>query len=203
MRKRFMVIGYRLFFAFLALAAMGVQLSQSINHGRSVVNFFSFFTIESNIVAAFVFVLSSAMLLQDKKDDKLSLLRGAAVLYMTTTGIVYILLLSGLEDTLQTSVAWVNVVVHYIMPAAVFLDWFLCLPRKRIHFTHALWWLIFPLAYVAYSLIRGPIVDWYPYPFLDPRTHGYAMVFGTSVGMAIAVIGLTALLSFSTHIRRK
>ena len=51
--------------------------------------------------------------------------------------------------------------------------------------------LVYPVAYGAYSLIRGPIVDWYPYPFLDPRVHGYPyvtvmMIFVAIVGLALA-----------------
>lgn len=203
MRKRFIVAGYRLLFAVLTLVAMGVQLHQSVLNGGSIVNFFSFFTIESNLIAAFVFVLSGVALLQDKQDDKLALLRGATALYMTTTGIVYVLLLSGLEASLQTAVPWINAVVHYIMPAVVFLDWFICLPQQRVRFVRALWWLVFPVCYVIYSLIRGPLAHWYPYPFLDPRAHGYAMVAGMSIGIAGAAIGLTAGLSFATYLRRK
>ena len=36
----------------------------------------------------------------------------------------------------------------------------------------ALWWTAFPLTYAAYSLLRGPLVDWYPYGFLNPTTDG-------------------------------
>ena len=33
-------------------------------------------------------------------------------------------------------------------------------------------WLVFPAAYLIYSLIRGPATEWHPYPFLDPRSAG-------------------------------
>ncbi len=54
-------------------------------------------------------------------------------------------------------------------------------------------WLIFPLVYVIYSLIRGPYVDWYPYPFLDPRAGGYDGVAAYAAGIAIAM-GIICLL---------
>lgn len=44
------------------------------------------------------------------------------------------------------------------------------------------------MVYVIYSLIRGPIVDWYPYPFLDPAKAGsYAGIAAYSVGIAIGI----------------
>ena len=49
-------------------------------------------------------------------------------------------------------------------------------PVRRIGFRTALPWLGVPLVYVAYSLLRGPLVDWYPYPFLDPADGGYGRV---------------------------
>jgi hypothetical protein len=37
-------------------------------------------------------------------------------------------------------------------------------------------WLIFPLAWLAFTLIRGAVDNWYPYPFLDPDNGGYRSV---------------------------
>ena len=53
--------------------------------------------------------------------------------------------------------------------------------------SNALWlWLLFPAIYLAGTLIRGPMVDWYPYPFLDPRGEGgFPSVAAYSVGVLI------------------
>lgn len=50
----------------------------------------------------------------------------------------------------------------------------------------------------VYSLVRGAVMDWYPYPFLDPRRDGgYPAVFGFSlmilVGFLLVVWLLTEL----------
>ncbi|WP_433526307.1 Pr6Pr family membrane protein [Nocardia pseudovaccinii] len=50
--------------------------------------------------------------------------------------------------------------------------------------------LVYPLGYGAYTLIRGPIVDWYPYPFLDPRHQGYVSM---AMGPVVLVIGFALL----------
>jgi hypothetical protein len=190
--KRWLVVAYRLGFALLAIAAMAYQLREQINDDHSVVNFFSFFTIQSNIIAAALLIYSALRSPDRPPSPTLDLVRGAATLYMTTTGIVYSLLLSG-EDV-QTAIDWVNTVVHYVMPIVVLLDWLIDPPRTRLEWRKALIWLSFPLVWTVYTLIRGPIVDWYPYPFIDPNhpdTDGWGRVFVNSVVIAIGIIALT------------
>ena len=41
----------------------------------------------------------------------------------------------------------------------------------------------------AYTLVRGEVVDWYPYPFVDVSRIGYDGVLGRSV---VLVIGFAA-----------
>ena len=46
-----------------------------------------------------------------------------------------------------------------------------------------------------YSLIRGPIAKWYPYPFMDASVHGYPTVLLTSVIIAVVLAGITAVIA--------
>jgi hypothetical protein len=49
---------------------------------------------------------------------------------------------------------------------------------------------------MLYSLIRGPIADWYPYPFLNPdENEGYLGVATTPITITIALIGLVLLVT--------
>lgn len=190
----------RLIFATLTLAAVWTQLSLGLRREDFIVaNFFSFFTIESNLIAALVFLATGFAALQLAEVGRFAMLRGAATLYMTTTGVIYFLLLRGLEASLQTPVPWINTVLHYVTPLAVLADWFIAPPDRRVSFRRALVWLLFPVAYVAYSLVRGPLVGWYPYPFLDASTQGYARVAVTSLVMFAGLVGLTALLTVRTR----
>jgi hypothetical protein len=69
------------------------------------------------------------------------------------------------------------------------LDWVIDPPRRTISFRQAVWWLLYPLGFLAYSLIRGPIADWYPYPFLDPDENGgYPGVLATCLAIAAGVL---------------
>jgi hypothetical protein len=128
----------------VGLAALVVALVQSTG---TVANFFSFFTVQSNILAV-VLLLGGG--LADPRPPRWAYFRGAVTLYMVITGIVYAVL-------------------------------------PRIRAATALGWLAFPLLYLAHSLIRGPIAQFYPYPFLDPRPHGYDHVIGYAVVLAIGM----------------
>ncbi len=176
---------YRVAFALLAFAAIVYQLSTGVARGDfDVGNFFSFFTIESNIVAALVLLVTA--IIGGTPSPRRDLIRGAAVTYMATTGVVYGLLLSGYTDALQTPVPWVNDVLHRLMPLVLVTDWLLAPPGPGLIYRRALVWMIFPLAYLAYSLVRGTLVGWYPYPFLDPgKVGGYAGVALYAIGIAL------------------
>ncbi len=191
---------YRLFFASLALAAVGVQLALSLRRETfSVPNFFSFFTIESNLIAAFAFFVTGVAALRSAGREQFAMLRGLATLSMTMTGVIYFLLLRELEASLQTPIPWVNMVLHYVMPLAVLADWFIDPPSRRVRFGESLRWVLFPAAYVFYSLLRGALVNWYPYPFLNPDEQGYARIAVTCAVMLVAVVGLAALLAARTR----
>ncbi len=191
---------FRLFFALLTLAALGTQLSLGLQRDTfSVANFFSFFTIQSNLIGSAVFLFTGFAALRAADTDRFAMFRGAATLYLTMTGIIYFLLLRGLEASLQTPVPWVNTVLHYLMPAALLVDWLVAPPGQKITFRRALRWALFPAAYVFYSLIRGPIVGWYPYPFLDVSENSYRQIALTSVVMLVGVVGITGLLVTRTR----
>jgi hypothetical protein len=203
MHKRFFVAGYRFFFGALAVAAIMVQFLHEFDRlGHFPVNFFQFFTIQSNILAAVIFLIAGVGALLQKRNNTFAFLRGAATVYMTMTGVVYVLLLSGL-GTLQTTIPWVNHVLHHIMPVVVLTDWFIDPPLRRITFYKALAWLTFPLAYLVYSLIRGSIVGWYPYPFLDPREHGYGRVAVMSLIIALGATTVVWLVAWVTRYANK
>ena len=196
MTKKHILISYKTFFALLGFSAIVTEIATIVERGRFIpANFFSFFTIESNIFAVVVFLMSALAIASGKQGRGLTMLRGAATLYMVTTGIVFALLLAGIEGIVLTAVPWDNMVLHYLIPVAALVDWFIDPPKSRIRFKKALVWMVFPLTYVAYSLIRGPFVDWYPYPFLNPATNGYGGVAVVSVGIATTVLVLIWLLT--------
>ncbi|WP_211785877.1 Pr6Pr family membrane protein [Kitasatospora atroaurantiaca] len=192
----------RLVFGLLAAVALGIQGYHVSTQGASMSNFFSYFTILSNM-AGVVVLLTGGVLGLLGRPGVPDGVRGAVVLYMTITGLVYAVLLSGYHLPLE--IIWVNTVVHKIMPLVYLVDWLAAPPRRRIAYRTALTWLAFPFLYLAYSLIRGPIVHWYAYPFLDPaRSGGYGRIAGACTLMTVAfVLVAAALVRAGNALRRR
>jgi hypothetical protein len=183
----------RISFALLTVAAIVGQLSASWDRDTfSLANFFSFFTIQSNILAALILLVGAwAGFRKLETLPAWELIHGAAVAYMTTTFIVFAALLSGLPDDLDLTEPWVNFVLHQLIPVVILLDWLISPPYHRLTVRRALVWAVYPIAYCAYSLIRGPIVDWYPYPFLNPdEAGGYLGVVAYAIGIAVLFVGI-------------
>lgn len=186
---------YRLFFGALGLSAIITEMVVLGGRGTfAPSNFFSFFTIQSNILASITLIAGAAALLTGKPALHV-LWRGAVTLYMIVTGIIFAALLSGLDAGVLTAVPWDNTVLHYIMPIAVFGDWLLDRPRQQLPFKRVSVWLAYPLAYLIYTLARGHFVGWYPYPFLNAAEKGYVSVGVVSLGVTVVVLGLAWIVS--------
>ena len=167
------VRGLRLAAAGLGIAALATALVQSTG---SVANFFSLLHGSRATSSRSWSSLGGAAWLT-RRPRGWAYFRGAVTLYMVITGIVYALLLSDVDVQLTTM--WVNEVLHEILPLFLLVR----LARRPAvapdPAAKALGWLAFPLLFLAYSLIRGPIAHFFPFPFLDPRPHGYDHVIGS------------------------
>ena len=193
-----LIRSYRGVGALLILVAVGYQVNSGLEAGHwHAVNYFSYFTILSNLIAAGV-LLWGALRRGGPPSETFQLLRGAAVLYMATTGIVYALVLSGKPPP----IAWVNTVVHQLMPVVVALDWVIDPPGVPLSFRRTLLWMGFPVAYIAYTLIRGASVDWYPYFFVDPRrAGGYPRVAVSCLAVGVGIIALALCIAWIANRR--
>lgn len=161
-------------------------------------NFFSFFTIESNILATVVLVMAIGLSLLKQSPRWFSVLRAVATTFMVTTGIVYNLLLRGIELQEGATLGWSNEILHLWGPLYMLLDWLFAPGRHRLEWKHIATIVAFPIVWAVYTLVRGantydPLLDggWYPYPFLNPETsaNGYLSV-AFYVILIAAVIGL-------------
>ena len=138
------------------------------------------------------------------------LLKGAATVYISITGLVYNLILAKAlaASPLPPGTIIVpliggtlsNDLVHIIAPLMAVLDWLLLDVHGRLRWQYPLRWLVYPLAYLAFILIRGLLVHGpfvypnlhYPYPFLNVDKIGYSGVALNTViyGIAFWLIGL-------------
>lgn len=192
--KRTILVGARLFFGLLTLGAIVAQLTVQIRLRFSLVNFFSYFTNLSNILAAVVLLTGAIALLTHREPAATTdTIRGAVVAAMAVVGIVFGALLRDVD--LGSLMPWVNVVLHYIMPVVMVADWLILPPRSRLSTRQLAYWLIFPAVYLVYTLVRGARVGFYPYPFLNPaKVNGYGVVALYCVAIAVAFVIVSWLL---------
>lgn len=156
-----------------------------------VIRVVSFFTIQSNLLSG---VVSAQLALRPDRDGAgWRVLRLAALFGITVTGIVYSTVLAAVHQPNGAAETLVNTIVHYLVPVLMVLGWLLFGPRPRIERATVLRSLLFPVLWLGYTLVRGAIWKWYPYPFLDVPTHGYPRVLLNSVGVTVVFALLAAL----------
>ncbi len=197
-----MVAALRLAFGLLVLAAVGTQLVQHVRSGYNIVNFFSYFTNLSNLFAAVVLLMGAAASWTGSRPPG-DLARAIAVVNMAVVGVVFAILLRNVD--LGDLRPWVNTVLHYVMPCVVVIDWLLSPPKAKLGLKPFLRVLVIPVLYIGYVLVRGSLVQWYPYPFLNPmNVGGYSGVTAYVVGIAAAfIIAAGALLAIGNRPGRK
>ncbi len=170
---------YRLSMGVLIFVAIASQVVfGNYPDTTSIVHFFSYFTVLSNLLMAGLLVTLGL----DRCDPKeLDGVRGATALYLLMTGLGFVFLLNGSNQEL---LGWVNIVLHYVAPVVMMLDWLL-IRSSRITFYRGLRWLIFPTLYLIYTYGRGSLLNWYPYTFLNPQVIGWKGVAAYLIGLII------------------
>ncbi|WP_280472475.1 Pr6Pr family membrane protein [Nocardia cyriacigeorgica] len=178
-----------------AVALVWIPLRNLGDSGFSIANYFSYFTIQSNVLGVVVLLVGALL---DPADRRWQAIRGASTLYLLITGVVYAVLLANIDVMLTDR--WINDVLHRLLPLVMVLDWVLVPAALGLTGRLLGGLLIYPAVYGAYTLIRGPVVDWYPYPFLDPREQGYVslviglvVLTGVFALLAVAVVALGGL----------
>ena len=179
--------------ASVAIVAIFVQAKTLADAGAlNVVNYFSYFTIQSNLIGIAVLLIMAAVGSRHRPVG-LEGLRGAATVYLTITFVVVLALLQDIDVGLQ--LGWVDVVLHKVTPVVIVLDWLIDPPYMPISWRRALTWLAYPLVWLGYTLVRGAIVDWYPYPFLNPANGGYGQV--ATIVAVILIAGAVVCLFYA------
>lgn len=108
-------------------------------------------------------------------------LRGCAAFALVMTGLIYALLVAKPGEMQRWDLPWWNLTQHRYLPIVALVEWLVVRMAVRGRWTRPLWWLCYPLAFLAYTWIRGAFAHWYPYGFLDPtRDGGWPAVLQTT-----------------------
>lgn len=152
-------------------------------------NMFTFFTVQSNIlvgVSTLLLAIAAA-----RPTTVFRTLRLTALVGITLTFIVFHFALSDLQDlTGQAAVA--DFLLHSASPLLCVSGWLLFGPRGQTTRTVVVLSLVFLVAWGVFTLGRGEIVGWYPYPFMDPTENGSLRVAINLVLVGATFVGLSA-----------
>jgi uncharacterized membrane protein len=194
--------------AVLVLAALGVQIAVAVHAsaqppGHAVgtlagtavagrlVRVFSFFTIQSNVLSAITSALLAANPARDGTVFRVA--RLDALLGITVTGIVYSTVLARVHEPKGWEQVSTNAAFHYVVPVMMVLGWLLFGPRPRIDATVVGWSLLWPVLWFGYTVAHGEATRWWPYPFVDAATHGYARVLLNALIVTAVLAGVAAV----------
>ena len=156
-----------------------------------IIRVFSFFTILSNLLCG---IVSAQLAARPDRDGPIwRVVRLAALFGITVTGIVYSTVLAQVHQPNGLSETLVNALVPFVVPIMMIVGWLAFGPRPRIDAGTVLWSLLFPALWMLYTLVRGAIWKWYPYPFVDVTTHGYARVAFNAILVVLVLAAVAAL----------
>lgn len=144
-----------------------------------IVNFFSYFTVLSNVTVAVTTGLLAVRL--DRPSTLFRTLRLDGLVAIAVTGVVFHLALSDLQE-LTGWPAFADFVLHTLSPFLAVVGWGVFGPRGALSPRIVLLAVSAPVVWIIYTLIRGANVqdrfgnDYYPYPFMNVQEHGYPVV---------------------------
>jgi len=171
---------------YLSLMAAGAM---GISQGEGIVRFFSGFGVQANSLAVLVLTVFA---IKGSRDEWLvhPFVRSAVAVYTLLSAVIFIVLPRrfGFLGTIW----WCgDAMLYLVVPAGYLAFWFACVRKSGLRWYDPLLWLIYPLFYLGFVLVRGKMTGFYQYPFLDAKALGYAGVAANTAGLLIvcAAIG--------------
>ena len=178
--------------------AITMQASMFAGRGfaGSIVFYLSFFTILTNIGAALVY---SAVLTGRPGRFGSPRVRAGVAVAIAVVMIVYATILARLWQPAGLFLLC-DVLLHYVTPV-LYLTWWLCSGADgSARWRDLLWWLVYPLLYLAWVIIRAPFAGEVPYPFLDTTTNGVGSVAISSLSMLGLFLLVSAIVLVADHV---
>ncbi len=160
--------------------------------GETLIRFFSYFTILTNTLCAVYFTAAFFERSWTRQPGWLT----ALTLYIFVVGLVYQLVLRKLWEPTGLQ-QWVDELLHSVNPLLVFFYWIAYERKHELKYSMVPGWLIYPLVYLLYILIRGNISGFYPYPFLQVPQIGLRQVLMNSGLLLAGFILLSTILIYA------
>ena len=194
MKIKFEIVGFSIgWFAVIAQFFLMLEKRQA-DVLDTIIRFFSFFTILTNILVALFLTISVFRL--NKFPFNLFLAKGtltAITAFILIVGLVYQIVLRQIWE--PTGLQYiVDELLHTIMPLFMLGYWFFNIRKEDLLLKPVLNWLLYPTMYLIFIMIRGYISGYYPYTFLNIEEIGYeSTIINITVIFTITIATILAL----------
>jgi hypothetical protein len=177
----------------LVVALIFQIIEKVVNNDMVADQYFSYFTIQSSLIASVALIVGGLMALRAPVDTVLyTMVRMSVLSYAVVTAVVYNALLRGIPEEGFIESKWPGELMHVWIPLFIVLDWLLSPGRPALRWTGLRYVVIYPLAWVGFTMLRGAATGWFPYPFLEPST-GVLSICAYVVGIAAFIMGVASL----------
>ena len=160
------ILIYRIILCVIGWTTVIIGIPLNILDGR-ISYYFYYFSVQSVLIVDIWLTIALIYANKEKKPKVLeSPVRGAVTLYTTVTFLVFAILIA---PTYQPEGLYIltSFITHYLIPIGFIFDWFLTETDVQYKYSFGLYWTIYPLIYLIYTLVRGYFTGFYPYTFLD------------------------------------
>jgi hypothetical protein len=152
-----------------------------------------YFTIQANALVAFTCWLVATRELGSSR--LLRVLRIDAVLGIAVTGVVHWFFLRPIMH-LEGASYLADKLLHVAVPLLAVVGWLVFGPRGLVSRADIWPALVWPITYLLLILATGPVVDWYPYPFLDVAEHGLGVVLLNALGITLLFLAVALAMAW-------
>lgn len=168
--------------------------SGAASYSEIFIRFFSYFTILTNLIIA---VTSVVVLIKPNSTFGLFLRKASSLaaitVYIIVVGLIYNLILRFLWAP-QGLQRLVDELLHSVIPVLFLIYWLAFVPKAKLKWTDVFPWLLYPLFYTIFILIRGAGSNYYPYPFINAAELGLQKTLVNAVGIGVLFLILSLLL---------
>ena len=193
MRKLFIFsIALLAFFAVITQFILMFQ-NRAEGAGETILRFFSYFTILTNSLVALYFIYKTCW-----PETVSGFIFGhrsfltALTVYITVVGAVYQLALRHIWNPAGMQ-KWVDELLHTVIPLLVIFYWLSVLKKSSLQWKDTPLFLVYPLVYLVFVLVRGAFSGFYPYYFINVTDLGLTRVLLNSLVLTLVFVVLSVI----------
>ncbi|WP_343522553.1 Pr6Pr family membrane protein [Pedobacter sp.] len=178
--------------------SLALQFSVSLqllnnDYPTTIKAFISYFTVLTNIIVAVCFTrLSFVKQVESGNLFTQSSTLTAITVYIVVVGLIYNIMLRGLVLPAGLAARLADELLHVVNPLIFLFFWVSFVKKSTLQYQQAISWLAYPFIYVVFIVVRGYLINKYPYPFIDVVQLGYPRAI-LNAGLIMLIFWLLSL----------